>query len=118
MTDFTSDVRERAGTAVIDLRGDLDGRAEAAVRDAYGRAADLQPQAVVLNFGDVGYVNSTGIALIVGMLAEARKAAVPVRVVGLSEHYRHIFEITRLSDFMTFFGSEDEAVGEGMAAPA
>jgi hypothetical protein len=26
-----------------------------------------------------------------------------VHVVGLSEHYRHIFEITRLADFMSFF---------------
>jgi hypothetical protein len=41
-----------------------------------------------------------------------------VRAVGLSDHYRHIFEITRLADFMSFFANEDEAVGDGMAAPA
>ena len=118
MTDFTADVRERAGTAVIDLRGELDGRADALVRDAYDQAARGAPQAIVLNFADVGYINSTGIALIIGMLAEARRSAIGVGVVGLSDHYRHVFEITRLSDFMTFFDSEDEAVGDGMTAPA
>jgi anti-anti-sigma factor len=116
--DFSADVRELAGVAVVRLRGDLDGRADAAVTAAYAQAAGGAPEVIVLNFEDVGYINSTGIALIVGMLAQARKTATLVRAVGLGEHYRHIFEITRLADFMTFFGSEDEAVGDGMAAPA
>jgi anti-anti-sigma factor len=118
MAEFSVEVRGRSGTAVIDLKGDLDGRADTAVSAAYDQAAAGRPQAIVLNFEDVGYVNSTGIALIVGMLAQARKAAITVRVVGLSDHYRHIFEITRIADFMTFFGSEDEAIGDGMTAPA
>jgi anti-sigma B factor antagonist len=118
MADFSADVRERAGTTVLDLHGDLDGLADATVSDAYAQASASSPQALVLNFADVAYINSTGIALIVRMLAEARRSAIAVRVVGLSDHYRHIFEITRLSDLMTFFASEDEAVGDGLTAPA
>jgi anti-sigma B factor antagonist len=118
MTDFGADIRLRADRVVIDLRGDLDGRATAAVGAAYDRAASHAPRAIVLNFEAVEYINSTGIALIVGMLGRARTAAIAVHVVGLSEHYRHIFEITRLADFMRFFASEDEAVADGMAAPA
>jgi anti-anti-sigma factor len=118
MTDFSADVRLRADRAVIDLRGDLDGRAATAVGDAYDRAASGFPRAVVLNFEAIEYINSTGIALIVGMLGRARSAGIAVHAVGLSEHYRHIFEITRLADFMRFFASEDEAVADGMAAPA
>ena len=56
---------------------------------------------VVLNFEDVEYINSTGIALIVGLLAQARAQRVQISACGLSEHYREIFEITRLADFMT-----------------
>lgn len=119
MADFEASVRDRApNAAIIDMRGDLDGRADGTINAAYGQAAALAPEAVVLNFGDVGYVNSTGIALIVGLLAEARKAAIALRVCGLSEHYRHIFEITRLADFMAFFPDEDTAVGDGMPTPA
>ena len=56
---------------------------------------------MLLDFTRVGYINSTGIALIVGLLARARKRGQDVRACGLAEHYREIFEITRLSDFMT-----------------
>ena len=118
MAEFEAVVRPHASAAIIEMSGDLDGRADAALGTAYREAAAHEPEAVVLNFERVGYVNSTGIALIVGVLAEARKAAVGVRVCGLSEHYRHIFEITRLADFMTFFPDEETAIGDGMAAPA
>ena len=43
---------------------------------------------VVLDFADVDYINSTGIALIVGLLAKARRSTATVRAFGLSEHYR------------------------------
>ncbi len=117
MTDLTTEVRTSGDTAIIEMHGDLDGRADAALGAAYLEASTASPSVLVLNFREVGYINSTGIALIVGLLAQARKSATQVRVCELSEHYRHIFEITRLADFMTFFPDERSAVGGGKAAP-
>jgi len=85
--------------ATIALSGDIDGGAREALDAAYAEVGDRD--AVLLDFGRVGYINSTGIALIVGVLARARAQDRPVTACGLSEHYREIFEITRLSDFMT-----------------
>jgi anti-anti-sigma factor len=118
MSDFRAGVRDRSGTVVIDMEGDLDGRADTELTAAYARAEHLAPHTIVLGFADVGYINSTGIALIVGVLSQARAAGIALHAVGLTEHYRHIFEITRLADFMRFFASEDEAVGDDMTAPA
>ncbi len=61
---------------------------------------------VVLDFAAVDYINSTGIALIVGVLAQARTSGQEIRARGLAEHYREIFRITRLSDFMTILDEE------------
>lgn len=109
-TAFTTEVRHRGGVAVIDLAGQLDGQADAALNAAYAQANRSDLAAVLLDFSDVTYINSTGIALVVGLLAQARKGAIAVLVCGLSEHYQHIFEITRLADFMTFFPDEEAAV--------
>lgn len=103
-------VRERPGGAVIDLAGDIDGAAEDILGRAYAEATSGTSRSVILNFEDATYINSTGIALIVGLLVEARKADVSIGAYGLSDHYREIFEITRLADFMTIAATEDGAV--------
>lgn len=98
------------GVALIDLRGDIDSFAEAALNSAYAEAVQGEPTSIVLNFREVGYINSTGIALIVGLLAQARKAHRKLLTVGLSEHYVEIFKITRLSDFMGIYPDEQAAL--------
>jgi len=110
MSPFTAEVRHRSSIPVIDLHGQLDGRADAALQAAAKDAMRGDIAAVLLDFADVDYINSTGIALIVGLLAQARTQQVAVLVCGLSEHYQHIFEITRLADFMQFFPDEEAAV--------
>ena len=92
---------ERVGeTAVLHMHGEINAAADAALTAAYSEAEQQQPTAVTLDFKGVDYINSTGIALIVGLLARARQAQRPLTAVGLSDHYREIFTITRLSDFM------------------
>jgi anti-sigma B factor antagonist len=84
----------------VRMHGDLDGRADATLASAYDEVAALGPGPLTLDFHDVGYINSTGIALVVRLLADARRDGRGVRALGLSPHYREIFRITRLSDFM------------------
>jgi anti-anti-sigma factor len=100
-------VRDGQGVPVLELTGDVNSSAEAALAEAYAEAAASGPAAVVLDFAQTGYINSTGIALIVGLLGQARAQGIEIRAVGLSDHYRELFEITRLSDFMTIEGSSD-----------
>jgi anti-anti-sigma factor len=109
-TELQATVREHDGAAVIDLSGDVDASAEDALNAAYGEATGSGSNTVVLNFEGTEYINSTGIALIVALLAQARANQVEVKAFGLSDHYREIFEITRLADFMTIADDEQRAV--------
>jgi anti-sigma B factor antagonist len=96
---FEVSTQELTDGALIELRGDIDGSAREALSGAYDAASPMGT--LLLDFEHVAYVNSTGIALIVDLLARARADRRSVAAQGLSEHYREIFEITRLSDFMT-----------------
>jgi len=104
-------VRYRDGTAVVDLPAQIDSTAEHALNDSYAAAAAHGAKTVLLNFAGVEFLSSTGIALIVGILARARKDGRAISASGLSDHYKEIFEITRLSDFMTIFADENTALG-------
>jgi anti-sigma B factor antagonist len=108
--EFTTNVRFEDGAAVVDLIGEINATAETALNTAYQKAEQANPDTVVLNFQEVAYMNSTGIALIVGLLAQARKSHRRLVVFGLSEHYQEIFRITRLSDFMQIYADERSAL--------
>lgn len=106
-------IRKVNNTAILTLAGEIDASADAELTGAFANARALQPRQVLLNFCDVGYINSTGIAIIVAVLAQARRDMLPVLVCGLSEHYQEIFRITRLSDFMQIFPDEVSALSVG-----
>lgn len=97
---FGAEVTEVPDEVRVRLSGDLNGRADETMAGAYAKVVDLGSRRVSLDFHHVGYINSTGIALVVRLLADARRDGRTVRAVGLSEHYREIFRITRLSDYM------------------
>lgn len=103
-------VRFQPPVAILDLQGEINGFAEQALVQAYDQAVGHHPSAILLNFTGVDYINSTGIALIVGLMTQARNAGVLLLACGLSEHYVEIFQITRLSDFMNLFRDETSAL--------
>ena len=109
---FEATVRFDGNKAFIDMGGDIDGFAEEAINSAYSDAEANDPQTVMLNFSKVHYINSTGIALIVGLLARARGKHINLVTYGLSDHYVEIFTITRLSDFMTIAPDEVSALAQ------
>lgn len=97
---FEAVVRSEGNNTILVLTGEINGLADEALTAAYEQAEQTSPERLVLDFTEVDYINSTGIALIVGVLAKARAEHIPLTAVGLSDHYREIFTITRLSDFI------------------
>lgn len=107
---FHAAVRQFEGKTIIDLHGEINGAVETDLNAAYQQAESRSPSTIILNFSDSNYINSTGIALIVGLLARARRDKRQLVVFGLSEHYQEIFSITRLADFMNIFPDEVSAL--------
>lgn len=110
MSDFLASTLSQSDVGVVIMRGDLNGSAGDGLMEAYADATSANPPVVVLDFSAVDYINSTGIALIVGILGQARQQNREVRAAGLTPHYREVFTLTRLSDFMTFHESQESAV--------
>lgn len=97
---FGAEVLTEPDAVRVRMRGDLNGQADDTLGSAYEAVAAAGTTSLTLDFAGVGYINSTGIALVVRLLADARRDGRAVRATGLTPHYREIFRITRLSDFM------------------
>ena len=108
--EFRATVRCQLGMLIIDLHGVVNADAKHGLQAAYDRAESCGVSFIVLNFGHVEYMNSTGMAHIVHLLSEAQQAKRRVGVYGLSEHYRLIFRVTRLDEFMSIYVDEASAL--------
>jgi anti-anti-sigma factor len=103
-------VRRQSGVAIIDLRGEINAFAEEVLDAAYSEAAETDSDVMLLNFSGVDYINSTGIALIVSLLSRSNATQKQLGAYGLNDHYREIFAITRLTDFMPMYADEQSAL--------
>ena len=113
----TFDVRELSEEArAIDIKGDITAQSEDVLMDAYGRASGAGVKAIVLNFTGLDYMNSGGIGLLVTLLVRAQRQHQRVLAYGLTDHYRQIFELTRLDEAVGIHDSQDEALAAAGAS--
>jgi anti-anti-sigma factor len=103
-------VRHIASTAIIDLQGQLDANASDALDSAYEQANHPGLQTLLLNFGGIEYINSTGIALLLGLIMQTSKEGCRLLACGLSAHYTKIFQMARLSEYIRLFPDEASAL--------
>jgi anti-sigma B factor antagonist len=96
--------------AILDIQGEVTAASEEALGEAYAEAAEDGTRAVILNFTRLEYMNSGGIGLLVTLLVRANRAKQKLLAYGLTEHYRQIFELTRLDEAIEIYDTEADAV--------
>jgi anti-sigma B factor antagonist len=105
------DVRELSPrTSVVDIRGDVTAASEGALMEAYSKASGPATRVLVLNFSGLEYMNSGGIGMLVTLLVRANRQRQQLLAFGLNDHYRQIFELTRLDEAIGIHETEAEAL--------
>jgi len=107
---LTTNVRKLGNASVVDLQGEVTGFSENTLMDAYTQASNGNTQAIILNFTQLEYLNSSGIGLLVTMLIRTQRQKQKLMACGLTEHYEEIFKLTRLNEAIGIFGTEAEAL--------
>ena len=103
--------RRAGGVAVLDLKGRLVLEEGVPVlREAIDRLVASGQYRILLNLGDVVYVDSCGIGLLIAKLVSVRRTGGDVRLVNLTSRTHHLLEITRLLDVFLVFTSEPDAI--------
>lgn len=108
MANTTADrIDER--TIVIRIRGDVTAASEQPLMAAYAEAGD-KTRVIVLDFSGLEYMNSGGIGLLVTLLVRANRQKQKLHACGLNDHYKQIFELTRLDEAIGIHDSEEAAL--------
>ena len=110
----TFEVRRHGPAGIVDIRGDVTAGSEEVLMSAYDEAGDVS--AIILNFTELSYMNSGGIGLLVTLLVRVNRRSQSLLAFGLSEHYRQIFELTRLDEAVGIHDTEPDALAAAGAA--
>ena len=109
------DVRQAGnGVAVVDIKGEVTAACEPVLMAAYEEAEAGGARRLVLNFGGREYMNSGGIGMLVTLLVRANRQHQELAAFGLSDHYREIFELTRLDEAIMIYDDEASALSAAM----
>jgi anti-sigma B factor antagonist len=95
---------------IIDIGGEVTATAEAALMEAYAQASNGNTRTILLNFGGLEYMNSSGIGLLVTLLIRVNRQKQRLFACGLNDHYKQIFELTRLNEAIGIYATEAEAL--------
>lgn len=90
-------VQEEEGAAALILRGCITAQSEPYLARAVNAARGLGKPAMVLDFDENASINGAGLTLLTNMLHEARDRGEEVRIRGLSENFRKVFDVLGIS---------------------
>ena len=104
--------RKANGVVILELSGEIDISTSPEVRKAFDRLIKDEEKKVLLNFDQVDYVDSSGLATIVEMLQRLKRYGGFLRLSNLSEKVKGLFEITKLDRLFSIFPVEEEALSD------
>jgi anti-anti-sigma factor len=101
-----------AGKPVTVLRfeGDISSTSKDAVLGTYQALPKSDVKIILLDFTKVDYINSSGIALVIQLLIEAKGASQAVSAVGLSPHFVKVFTMVGITKYAGLFPTQAEAL--------
>jgi anti-anti-sigma factor len=105
------EVTSSAAITVVCPRGDLDMAAADQMKRTLTKLVDDGSRKLLVDLGQVGYVDSSGMGALVASLKHARTVGGELRLCALQDDVRAIFEMTRLNRAVTIHGSRSEALG-------
>jgi anti-anti-sigma factor len=108
--DTKVELRVEDGAGIIDISGEITSFSEKTLQSAYDKLAGDEVKNICLNFCDVSYINSAGMAIIISILTKTRQQGRNLRGFGLSDHFKKIFNMVGITKYMQHFDTEQDAL--------
>ena len=95
---------------LLDIRGDVTAFSEPALNSAYNTTKESRPKKILLKFEEAAYINSGGIAVLIQVLAQTRRANQKIGITGLSDHFKKVFTMVGITKFATIYPTQQDAL--------
>ena len=103
-------VPERDRSNVLPLKGEIDLHVSPSVTASLNSMIEKKPERLVVDLSDVTYIDSAGLAALIGAMQKVEGYGGKFLLAGLQETVRSIFEISRLDQVFQIFPDADAAL--------
>jgi len=98
------------GVKILALSGSFNNYTAPSAREWLDEAAAQPPAYLVVNLSEVNFIDSTALSTLVSGMKRSRELQGDLRLCGLQQPVRMIFEMTRLDQVFEIFNGEADAI--------
>jgi anti-anti-sigma factor len=102
--------RLKGDVSVVDIRGDVTPLAAQPIEEAYRGVTAAGAKKILMVFAPDCYINSGGIAVLIGILGESKRHGQAVAMTGLTPHFQKVFAMVGLTKYAQIHRSEQDAL--------
>ncbi|MGL4785584.1 MAG: STAS domain-containing protein [Cetobacterium sp.] len=95
---------------VIKVCGELDALVAPKLKERIAKQIELDINKFVIDFSDLVHINSLAMGLLRGKLRVVRDLGGDIKLVGLNDHIKTIFEMIGLDELFDIYATEEEAI--------
>jgi anti-sigma B factor antagonist len=105
-----SQTKGRGGVTVVEVDGQLIVGNRHELKDMIQAALDRGERKLLVDFSRTGYIDSSGLGALVSISKRIREASGELRLAGLNDDLRSLFELTKLDTLFTITGTPEQAL--------
>ncbi len=112
MAELNITERQAGDVTILDMDGKVTiGEGSVALRTSIRKLLGEGKKKILLNLGNVGYVDSSGIGELVSSFTAVNKEGGSLRLLNLTQKIQDLLAITKLLTVFDVYESESEALG-------
>jgi anti-sigma B factor antagonist len=102
--------KDASGVAVVQVEGQLIVGNRQELKDLVQAALDRGERRILIDFSRTGYIDSSGLGALVSISKKIREAGGELKLSGLNEDLRSLFELTKLDALFQISPTVDAAL--------
>ena len=105
-----SQTKDASGVAVLQVEGQLIVGNRQELKELVQAALDQGERRLLIDFSRTGYIDSSGLGALVSISKKIREAGGELRLSGLNEDLRSMFELTKLDTLFAIAETPQQAL--------
>ena len=101
---------DKSGVTVCYIDGEVDLNTSPELKKVFGKLLDAKTKKFIINFSNVTYIDSSGLATLVEIFKKSRSYGGALKLTDMSTKVKNLFEITKLEKLFDIVEKEEDAI--------